>query len=263
MGPDQAQGRARTLASLVLRDPRLLADYISAWRAGRRAPGLEPPPPRLEGVLEPGEGIRAVAPGVVAGPALELVREQVAATAPVDGEAGRIASGLAGDPALGDLAYFLVRATQPEVVVETGVATGVTSAHVLAAFADNGSGRLESVDLPPLALRAAGLVGRSVPTALRDAWTYHWGSSRRCLPEVLDRCAGGLGVFIHDSDHSYEGMRWELERAWAALRPGGWLVADDAHLHSAFADVAAAAGADPVFVAQPSTAGCTGLARKS
>ena len=90
----------------------------------------------------------------------------------------------------------------------------------------------------------------SVPPPLRDRWTYHWGDSKRLLSAVLEQ-AEGMKLFIHDSDHSYESMRWELETAAERLAPGGWLIVDDAGLHSAVADVAARLDTEPIYVEQP------------
>src|SRR5947207_15097922 len=44
--------------------------------------------------------------------------------------------------------YAVVRAFKPEVIVETGVASGISSAHILRALAATGSGPLYSFDLP-------------------------------------------------------------------------------------------------------------------
>jgi predicted O-methyltransferase YrrM len=218
--------------------------------------------------MELDDGRRTVAQraggSVDEGPALERVRAHAAPPARShDPGVDRIAAGLAGDPALGELAYAVVRAARPAVVVETGVATGVTSAHILAALADNDAGRLVSIDLPPVALVTEGLLGSAVPRELRDRWRLLRGSSRRLLPGVLAEVRGELDVFVHDADHSYAAMRWELEQAWPALRSGGWLIADDAHHHSAFEDVARAVRAEPFYVAQPGKRGATGLAVKA
>jgi predicted O-methyltransferase YrrM len=118
---------------------------------------------------------------MVGGPALDRVREWW-----VDEDA-RWGGGaeMAGDSALGRIVYAVVRATRPDVVVETGVATGVTSAYLLAALEDNGHGALHSIDLPPTDMVAAGHVGAAIPADLKARWTYHWGSSRRLLSKVL------------------------------------------------------------------------------
>jgi predicted O-methyltransferase YrrM len=267
-GLPRPAGRFAALARMALQDPRLLGDYVHAYRAGRSggAPAAERPawsPDQPPISIAAARGWVAQAAGADVpppGPALASVQDRLAQPhGGGDDEAVRIAAGLAGDPSLGELAYLVVRAARPEHVVETGVAGGVTSAFVLAALADNGTGRLDSVDLPPLAMVAAGLVGELVPDALRERWSYHWGSSRRLLPGLLAPPAGTLDIFIHDSDHSYEGMRRELEAAWPCLRPGGWLIADDVHHHSAFADVAASVALDAVYVEQRAKGGCTGI----
>jgi predicted O-methyltransferase YrrM len=260
----------RALLAMALGDRQLLGDYVHAYRAGRRPATGAPERPaaaRQAAPLTPEEAnawIAAAATGgaePAAGPALALVRARLAAgdAAAARPQAQRIAAGLAGDPSLGELSYRIVRAVQPARVVETGVAGGVTSAYLLAGLADNGAGRLDSVDLPPLAMHSAGLVGGLVPAELRGPWYYHWGSSRRVLPALLRSLDGELDVFIHDSDHSYAAMRWELEAAWPALRAGGWLLADDVHHHGAFADVAAALGLEAVYVEQPAKRGRTGI----
>ncbi|MBA2629951.1 MAG: class I SAM-dependent methyltransferase [Thermoleophilaceae bacterium] len=169
---------------------------------------------------------------------------------------------MASDDNLATLVYALVRAHRPRAVVETGVATGVTSAHALAALEDNGGGMLHSIDLPPRDLYASGAVAREIPSDLRGRWSYHLGASRRLLPAVLERTTGGTRIFLHDSDHGYVNMRWELAAAWRALAPGDWILADDVNLHDAFADFAAEAGDPAWYVDQSTQGGLTGVLRK-
>lgn len=59
------------------------------------------------------------------------------------------------------------------------------------------------------------------------------GLSRRLRPSVVAR-AGALDLFIHDSLHTSGNMTLELETAWAVLRSGGALLADDIGLNAAF-----------------------------
>ena len=69
-------------------------------------------------------------------------------------------------------------------------------------------------------------VGAAVGDRFPDRWSYIKGSSRRRLPNLL--CdLGQIDLFIHDSLHSERNVRFELDRAWAALRPNGALVVDD------------------------------------
>jgi hypothetical protein len=50
--------------------------------------------------------------------------------------------------------------------------------------------------------------------------------SRSRLPDLLGKL-GQVDLFIHDSLHTDRNVRFELEQAWGALRPGSALVVDD------------------------------------
>jgi Methyltransferase domain len=156
-------------------------------------------------------------------------------------EAGREGPGPAAvhdaDLALARACYALCRALRPETVVETGVANGVTSAFLLQALELNGTGALHSIDLPARGAEP-GLVGRLVPEELRSRWTLHRGPSRRLLPSLVGGVAP-VGIFVHDSRHTYRNVCFELATVTPFLgRPAAVLV-DDAERHSAFPDWAA------------------------
>jgi hypothetical protein len=139
-----------------------------------------------------------------------------------------------GDFALARAVWCLARHLKATRVVETGVAHGVTSSIVLEALARNGGGHLWSVDLPPmLHPEMHGHIGLAVDEALHGRWTYVRGSSRQQLPGVLER-TGPIDLFIHDSRHTTENVRFELELAWPALRPGGAAVVDDIDANNGF-----------------------------
>jgi Methyltransferase domain len=136
-----------------------------------------------------------------------------------------------GDAALVRAIWCLVRHLKPDHVVETGVAHGFTSRFILEALERNGSGHLSSIDRPPLdpAMR------RNVGVAVKDRtrWTLVAGSSRRKLPSLLAR-AGEIGLFVHDSLHTEQNLRFEIDRAWERLKPGGALVIDDIDTNQGF-----------------------------
>jgi hypothetical protein len=138
--------------------------------------------------------------------------------------------------------YAIVRAAKPRVIVETGVASGRSSAHILQALDRNGIGQLHSIDLPNVQEGSVLPEGRApgwiVPDSLRGRWKLQLGDSRELLPrlvESLDR----VDIFLHDSDHSYEAMLFEFEQAYPKLTPGGLLLSDDTHLHTAWDDFCA------------------------
>jgi len=131
-----------------------------------------------------------------------------------------------GDAGLVRAIWCLTRHLRPEKIVETGVAHGVSSRFILEALQKNGCGHLWSIDVPPLEHYLRKDVGIAVGNRFPDRWTYIKGSSRQRLPSLLSRL-GEIDLFIHDSLHSERNVRFELDRAWAALRPGGVIVVDD------------------------------------
>ncbi|MCI4345243.1 MAG: class I SAM-dependent methyltransferase [Thermoplasmata archaeon] len=169
--------------------------------------------------------------------------------------------------------YLLVRSARPHVVVETGVASGLSSTIILEALRRNGSGRLYSIDLPS---RSAGgylnsdgrrervflpkelAPGWLVPEELRPSWELQLGRSDELLPGLLARL-GEVGLFFHDSEHSMETMRFEFEAAWPHLCAGGFLYADDVTWNSAFSTFATGVALEAVGGLTP---GRRGLLRR-
>ena len=131
-----------------------------------------------------------------------------------------------GDAGLVRAIWCLTRHLHPLNVVETGVAHGVTSRFILEALERNGMGHLWSIDHPPLEHVWHSQIGLAVGGQYPARWSYIRGSSRRRLPDVLSQL-GQVDLFIHDSLHSEHNVRFEIDLAWAALRPGGAIVIDD------------------------------------
>ena len=139
-----------------------------------------------------------------------------------------------GDAALVRAAWRLARHLKPNVVLETGVAHGLTTRFLLEALERNGSGHLWSIDLPPqLYPELHGQIGAAVKPCLHHRWSYVKGSSRRQLPKLVSRL-GQVDLFIHDSLHSERNVRFELDHVWSALTPGGAVLVDDIDANSAF-----------------------------
>jgi hypothetical protein len=135
--------------------------------------------------------------------------------------------------------YAMVRLLRPIHVLETGVSSGISSAHFLLGLRANGRGTLHSIDLPlpqrgprlgksesPVALPPGRTSGWAMPDELRPGWDLHLGPSQVLLPVVtqgIDR----VDVFLHDSLHSPEHLRFELETVRAKLTPGAIVLADN------------------------------------
>jgi predicted O-methyltransferase YrrM len=161
-----------------------------------------------------------------------------------------------GDAGFVRAIWGLIRHLRPEHVVETGVAHGMTSRFILEALESNGSGRLWSIDLPPVNPETRQEVGVAVhqPGVPVDRWTYIEGTSRRRLPALLQRL-GRVDLFIHDSMHSNRNVMFELDCAWDYLAPGGAMVVDDIDANPAFDTFVRAHPGQPSWVctAEPLT----------
>lgn len=143
---------------------------------------------------------------------------------------GRWTSGIYSDAdaAMAGAVWCAVRHLEPETIVETGVARGLTSRVVLEAMALNGRGHLWSIDLPYLfgTRDCVDQTGAAVPDTFGDQWTYVRGSSRRRLEPLLSQLEA-VDMFIHDSLHTVRNMRFEMDTVWPTLRHGGLMVIDD------------------------------------
>jgi hypothetical protein len=131
-----------------------------------------------------------------------------------------------GDRAQAEAIWCLVAHTRPEIVVETGVAHGLTSRVILECLHRNGTGHLWSVDLPAVDPALHHEIGIAVPADLRSRWTYVEGTSRRRLPGLV-RGLQRVDLFVHDSLHTARNTCFELDTVWPALAPGGVAVVDD------------------------------------
>ena len=128
--------------------------------------------------------------------------------------------------------------TRPEVVIETGVAHGVTSRIVLEALRQNDLGHLWSIDLPfPFDHRLHVETGVVVTDACRPRWSYLEGSSRQRLPPLVAE-VGHVEMFIHDSLHTAKNTVFEMEQAASAMSAGGVMLVDDIDSHMGFATFA-------------------------
>lgn len=134
--------------------------------------------------------------------------------------------------------YLLARALKPALSIETGVHDGLGSLVILRALernaAEGTAGHLISFDINP----AAGwLVGE------HPQWSLRIEATREGLPPVLEE-RPPLGLFIHDSWHSYENEFFELSAAAKTLTAAGVLVSDNAHVTTALRDLCAQRGLD-------------------
>ena len=131
--------------------------------------------------------------------------------------------------------YALVRAAQPDQVVETGTHLGLGSCAIAAALLRNGHGRLTTIDIDP---EAGYLIGEPWSSVI-DCRT---GSSIDVLAELSD-----VDMFLHDSLHTYDYETRELAAVEPNLRADAIVLSDNAHESSALSDWAERSGRHYLF----------------
>ncbi len=165
-------------------------------------------------------------------------------------DASHIPSAWDADTTLAILAYKICRIIQPELVVETGVAHGITSAYILHALEENRKGHLYSIDLPAFKQGSEKFIGNAIPERLKNRWTLMLGLSNKVLPGLLSRL-GKIDMFLHDSDHSYHNQKMEYNISWKYLKHGGVLLSDDVNNSDAFIEFAERQNIQPITITQP------------
>jgi predicted O-methyltransferase YrrM len=155
------------------------------------------------------------------------------------------------------LVYLATRAFRPRTFVETGVQNGMSSAFILLGMHHNEHGHLYSIDLPPLdnrileqgtnPLPPEKSPGWIIPKYLRERHSLHLGAAEELLPRILF-LNQDVDVFLHDSDHSYTHIMFEVCLAWRYLVPGGLVMVDNIEQNDAFSDFVAATGGPSMVV---------------
>jgi methyltransferase family protein len=223
--------------ALLARDPRELVEVV----VDQTQRALEPLRARPSGAQRPLAEVVSEADDALGGGVAAALREDGLAQidAEVQERIGRLGPAVPfplahnAAPSLAQLCYALCRALRPTTVLETGVAYGVTSAFLVKALALNGDGELHSVDRAPVRPDVEGYIGTLVPEQLRSRWTLHRGTSRRLLPRLLADL-DGLSLFVHDSQHTYRNISWELRNVTPHLARPAVVLVDDASGNCAF-----------------------------
>ncbi len=126
--------------------------------------------------------------------------------------------------------YYITRIKKPELIIETGVATGQSSFFILKAMQENNSGKLFSTDIRYDA-------GEIVPDYLKDRWdfTVLKRDSKKSFKKFINNF-DKIDIFFHDSDHSYWWQTLEYNTAFNHIKNGGVLISDDIDNSYAFLD---------------------------
>jgi Methyltransferase domain len=131
--------------------------------------------------------------------------------------------------------YAIVRARQPETVVETGTHLGLGSCVIAGALLRNGHGRLITIDIDSdsghlIAEPWAGVIDRRI------------ASSVEALASIP-----GVDMFLHDSLHTYEYELAELTAVEPNLNSAAIVLSDNAHDSRALSDWAERTGRHYLF----------------
>jgi len=129
-------------------------------------------------------------------------------------------------PTLGSLIYTLIELLQPKIVVETGIANGVSTRLILKTLP--AESKLYSFDVNPL-----------TATSVQGFKNWEWklielSSPKRSMQKLFAELGIEVDLWIHDSDHSRYWQRFEYQLAISKLAKGGFLVSDDIQTSSAW-----------------------------
>lgn len=145
------------------------------------------------------------------------------------------------------LMYVLVRWKKPRCMIETGVLHGMTTDIILNALNKNSIGKLISIDLPSYfeygpsnkdgynaTLPKGKEPGWLIDEVNKPFWELILGSSNKEGKKAF--IENNFSIFIHDSDHTYENMFFELELAFENIEKNGIIVCDNIENNTAFYD---------------------------
>jgi hypothetical protein len=137
--------------------------------------------------------------------------------------------------------YSLLRLHQPQRVLETGVADGVSTFFRLNAIAKNGTGTVHSVEVDEN-------VGSLLSEGERHAWNLHVipAASPRAFNEVVARVAPDF--FFHDSTHLYYWAHFEYKTVREQLGERCFMTSDDVDKSFASLDFCSTEPVTPAFL---------------
>lgn len=118
------------------------------------------------------------------------------------------------------LLYTYVRASKPKLIIETGVANGVTTNAIMnAAYRNQNDFALHSFDILPKAQEAYNGQGN---------WKFHLLNKpyKKNLVKITDKLTE-VDMWVHDSNHGFRWQNMEYGLALSKLSAQGVLISDD------------------------------------
>jgi predicted O-methyltransferase YrrM len=127
------------------------------------------------------------------------------------------------------LLFSYIRVNRPPIVVETGVANGITTRVMMSALSEYG-GHLHSFDI----LTEASSVYQGIGN-----WHFHLLSTRGAAKELnlVVQEIPEIDMWVHDSNHGSTWQEFEYRLAVSKLSKNGILVSDDIDASPAWAKI--------------------------
>jgi len=119
---------------------------------------------------------------------------------------------------LASFLYAYIVNAKPSVIIETGVANGITTNVIMRALEQTG-GVLHSFDVDPKTINAYVGTGN---------WNFHLlkGNFENELRSAASKI-GSVDLWIHDSNHGYQWQSLEYDLAAESLKQKGIIISDD------------------------------------
>jgi predicted O-methyltransferase YrrM len=130
------------------------------------------------------------------------------------------------------LLYSLIKANKSKVIIETGVANGITTNAIMKALEESGiNGELHSFDVLPETNKA--YVGGG-------NWNFHLLKGKNFHEQIKSAVSllPKVDVWVHDSNHGYRWQKFEYSLALSVLSKNGILISDDIDASSAWGELA-------------------------
>ena len=143
--------------------------------------------------------------------------------------------------------YALCKILKPDLVVETGVAYGISSAYILQALHENDKGTLYSIDNVFKPWESLEMIGNAIPSKIQDRWKLIIGTSSEKFDDLFQSLEK-VDIFLHDSLHTYKNMLLEFQTAWPFIKNSGFLLSDDIIGNNAFLEFYSANKGHPMLL---------------
>jgi len=130
------------------------------------------------------------------------------------------------------LLYCIIRIRKPKVIVETGVANGISTNAIMSALrAVNSNGALYSFDVLPQTSQVYTGAGQ---------WHFNLLPKKKTAKSLMKTVSkmSKVDIWLHDSDHGYRWQKFEYILALRRLNRNGILISDDVDATPAWGELA-------------------------